>query len=75
MYNYVICHFCVDIIFFFIYIIRLGSINFVSPNTYPSENEHFVRHRGAAVSFLENKGFGWLLDNEIDDEDSKKPLL
>lgn len=38
-------------------------------------DEHFIRHRGATASYLESKGFGWLLDSEVEDEDSKKPLL
>ena len=34
-----------------------------------------VRRRGPASSFLETKGFGWLMEVEDDDEDMQKPLL
>jgi len=33
-----------------------------------------LRQRGAAASFLENKGFGWLMEVADEDED-QKPLL
>ena len=33
-----------------------------------------VRKRGPASSFLEKKGFGWLMEVE-DDEEEQKPLL
>ena len=39
----------------------------------------YLQQRGAARKFLDNKGFGWLMevaeDNEEQDEDMKKPLL
>ncbi|KAK3092733.1 hypothetical protein FSP39_006699 [Pinctada imbricata] len=34
-----------------------------------------VTRRGAASKFLDNKGFGWLLDEEDLDEEDQKPLL
>ena len=33
-----------------------------------------LRQRGAAASFLENKGFGWLME-VADEEEDQKPLL
>ena len=34
-----------------------------------------VRSRGTTSTFFENKGFGWLLEVEDDEEDNQKPLL
>lgn len=34
-----------------------------------------MRQRGKTASFLDNKGFGWLMEVEDDDEEDKKPLL
>lgn len=33
-----------------------------------------VKKRSAASKFLENRGFGWLTEEELDEED-QKPLL
>lgn len=34
-----------------------------------------LRHRGAAANFLENRGFGWLMEVADDEEENQKPLL
>ena len=34
-----------------------------------------LRHRGAAANFLQNKGFGWLMEVADEDEEDQKPLL
>jgi len=34
-----------------------------------------LRHRSAAANFLDNKGFGWLMEVADDDEEDQKPLL
>lgn len=35
-----------------------------------------VRRRGAASKFLENRGFGWLLEeDDADEEEDQRPLL
>lgn len=33
------------------------------------------RATGKSAAFLDNKGFGWLMEVQDDDEDFKKPLL
>ena len=34
-----------------------------------------LRHRGAAANFLDNKGFGWLMEVADDDDGDQRPLL
>jgi len=34
-----------------------------------------LRQRGTAANFLENKGFGWLMEVADDDEEDQRPLL
>ncbi len=34
-----------------------------------------MRQRGKTTQFLANKGFGWLLEVDDEDEDSQTPLL
>lgn len=51
-----------------------GSIQ--ATETGQSQDIYGVRKRGPASSFLENRGFGWLLEEDEDvDEDDLKPLL
>ena len=38
-------------------------------------DSNYLRKRGAASSFLDSKGFGWLMEVDNEDEDSQKPLL
>lgn len=44
-------------------------------DSYHSSTSENVRKRGTASSFLDSKGFGWLLEIEDDDERKQKPLL
>ena len=52
-----------------------GHIDIHPPTTEVPLNEPTVHHRtGVAADFLTKRGFGWLMDEEID-EDDKKPIL
>lgn len=54
----------------------LGNIEKGLGSTDGSFGDTGLRQRGAASSFLSNKGFGWLMEvSHDDDEDMKKPLL
>jgi len=58
----------------------LGSVDVIEgsiePNKPQSQDIYGVRQRGPASSFLENRGFGWLLEEEDDiGDDDLRPLL
>ncbi|XP_041354189.1 protein YIPF4-like [Gigantopelta aegis] len=49
-----------------------GSISQGIPQT---DTSFGVKNRGTTSKYLENKGFGWLLEEEDIDEEDQKPLL
>lgn len=51
-----------------------GSLGFIDSTTSSGPSPGHVRPRGRAASYLEGKGFGWLLEVE-DEEEATKPLL
>jgi hypothetical protein len=58
----------------------LGSVDVIEgsiePNKPQSQDIYGVRQRGPASSFLENRGFGWLLEEDDDiGDDDLRPLL
>ena len=52
-----------------------GSLGFIESSSTKEENiSGQVRNRGRTASYLEGKGFGWLLELE-DEEEETRPLL
>lgn len=51
-----------------------GSLGSIDSAASSGLSPSHPRHRGRAASFLEGKGFGWLLEVEEEEEDAK-PLL
>jgi hypothetical protein len=51
-----------------------GSLGIIDSTPSSSTSANQARHRGKAASYLEGKGFGWLLEVEDEEEDAK-PLL
>lgn len=51
----------------------LGHIEHGGPSS--RGNIPGLRHRGAAANFLQNRGFGWLMEVADDDEEDQQPLL
>lgn len=50
-----------------------GSIDQAKPKSVGSASG--VRQRGIASQFMENRGFGWLMEEEDLDEEDQRPLL
>lgn len=50
-----------------------GSIN--SNTTSTRTDGYGVVRRGAALNFLENRGFGWLLEEDEIEEEDQRSLL
>lgn len=40
-----------------------------------SSGAYGVRQRGPTSQFLENRGFGWLMEEEDNDDEDLQPLL
>ena len=51
-----------------------GSLGLIDSTTSSGPSTSQLRPRGRAASYLEGKGFGWLLEVEDEEEDAK-PLL
>lgn len=51
-----------------------GSLGFIDSTISSGPSPSYLRPHGRAASYLEGKGFGWLLEVE-DEEEETKPLL